>query len=88
MPLFPVPEMNILRWISLTRHYAGLAVEALGGILIGVAINAQQQLILGSKWFLYQRASAFGTLETNFMPVAVFVGKILKDKYIKTLMHK
>lgn len=74
----------------LTRHNGLLAVETLRWILIGVAFSTQQDLIFGSKWFLHQRATAFGTLEAPLMPVTAFVGQILgenKPMLIKTFLY-
>lgn len=75
---------------SLTRHNGLLAVETLGWVLIRVAFGTQQDLILGGKWFLYQRAIAFGTPEAPLVPVAAFVGQILgenKPMLMNTLLH-
>lgn len=63
----------------LTRHNGLLAVETLRRILIRVAFSTEQELVLGSKGFLHQRATAFGTLEARLMPVAAFVGQILGE---------
>lgn len=60
-----------------TRHDGLLAVEALGGALVRIALRAQQALILGNKRLFYQRVIAFGTVEASFMPVTAFVTKIL-----------
>lgn len=63
----------------LTRHNGLLAVETLRWILIRVAFSTQQELVLGSKRFLHQRATAFGALEAPLMPVTAFVGQILGE---------
>ena len=64
---------------DLTRHDGLLAVEALGGALVRIALRAQQALVLGSKRLFHQRAIALGTVETSFVPVPAFVTKILQD---------
>lgn len=70
-----------LPW-DLTRHDGPLAVEALAGALVRVALRAQQALVLGSKRLFHQRVIAFGTVEACFMPVSAFVTKILRgSKY-------
>lgn len=70
-----------LPW-DLTRHDGPLAVEALAGAFVRVALRAQQALVLGSKRLFHQRVIAFGTVEACFMPVSAFVTKILRgSKY-------
>lgn len=64
-----------------TRHDGPLAVEALGGAFIRIALRAQQALILGSKRLFHQRVIAFGALEASFVPVPVFVTKILRIRF-------
>lgn len=51
---------------------------ALGGILIGVALCAEELLILGGEGLVHQRALALEALETVLVPVAVLVGQILR----------
>lgn len=63
----------------LTWHNGLLAVKTLGWVLIRVALSTQQDLILGSKWFLHKWAAALGTPEASLMPVAAFVGQILGE---------
>lgn len=60
-----------------TWHHCFLAGAALGGIIAGVALSAEQQLILGRKGLFHQRAAALSTLETLLMPVPVLVGQVL-----------
>lgn len=64
---------------SLTWHNGLLAVKTLGWVLIRVALSTQQDLVLGSKWFLHKWAAALGTPEAPLMPVAAFVGQILGE---------
>lgn len=74
----------------LTRHNGLLAVKTLGWILIRVALSTQQDLVLGSKWFLHEWATALGTPEAPLMPVAAFVGQILgesKFMLVKTFIY-
>lgn len=62
---------------QLTWHDGFVAGGALGGVVVGVALGAEQQLVLGSEGLLHQRAAAFCTLETLLVPVAILVGQIL-----------
>jgi hypothetical protein len=55
-------------------------VEALGGTLVGIAVCAQQAIILGNERLFHQRVMAFVAPEASFMPVTVFVAKILSDR--------
>lgn len=63
--------------MGLTWHDVSLAVEALGGTLVRITVCAQQAFILGNKRLFHQRVVAFGALEATFMPMTVFVTKIL-----------
>lgn len=51
---------------------------ALGGILIGVALRAEELVIFGGEGLVHQRALALEALETVLVPVAVLVGQILR----------
>lgn len=62
-----------------TWHDGFLAVVALGGILIGVALGAEELLILGGEGLVHQRALALEALEAVLVPVAVLVGQILQS---------
>ena len=57
----------------LTWHDGFLALVALGGILIGVALSAEELFILGGKGLVHQRALALEAHETLLMPVTVLV---------------
>lgn len=76
-------EAGLMPAVPLVFHFAGawhdglLAGGALGGVVIGVTLGAQQQIILGCEGFLHQRAAALGALETLLVPVTVFVGEVL-----------
>lgn len=61
-----------------TWHDGFLAVIALGGVLVGVALCAEELLILGGKGLVHQRALALEALEAVLMPVAILVGQILQ----------
>lgn len=61
-----------------TWHDSFLAGGAFGGIIIGVAFSAEQQIILGSEGLFHQRAAALCTLEALLMPVAILVGQVLQ----------
>lgn len=60
-----------------TWHDGLLAFLALGGVLVGVAVRAQQLVLLGSEGLVHQRALAPKALETGLMPVSVLVGQVL-----------
>lgn len=49
-----VPVVSLKFHLAGTRHDGLLAVEALGGAFAGIAVGAQQALILGSKGFFHQ----------------------------------
>lgn len=63
--------------IKQTWHNGFLAVVALGGIIIGMTLSAQQHIILGCKCFFHQRAATLGTVETLIMPMTILVRQIL-----------
>lgn len=69
---------------ALTWHYGFLALVALGGVLVGVALSTEELLILGGEGLVYQRALALEALETVLMPVAVLVGQILREQQRET----
>lgn len=52
---------------------------ALGGILIGVALRAEELFILGGEGLINQGALALEALEAFLVPVAVLVGQILNN---------
>lgn len=64
---------------DLTWHYGFLALVALGGILVGVALSTEELLILGGEGLVHQGALALEALETVLMPVAVLVGQVLQE---------
>lgn len=76
-------EAGLMPAVALIFHFTGawhdglLAGGALGGVVVGVTLSAQQQLVFGSKGFLHQRAAAFGTLKTLLVPVPVLVRQVL-----------
>lgn len=67
---------SLLGFLS-TWHDGFLALMALGGILIRVALGAEELLILGGEGLVHQRAFALETLETLLMPVTILIGQIL-----------
>lgn len=77
--LSPVPLLlsTTLSYAQLTWHDGFLACGALGRVVVGVALGAEQQVILGSEGLFHQRAAALCTLETLLVPVAILVGQIL-----------
>ena len=62
-----------------TWHDGFLALVALGGIFIGVALGAQELFILGGEGLIHQRALALEAHETLLVPVAVLVRQILRE---------
>lgn len=64
---------------NLTWHYGFLALVALGGILVGVALSTEELLILGGEGLVHQGAFALEAFETVLMPVTVLVGQILQE---------
>lgn len=71
--------------IKQTWHNSFLAVVALGGIIVGMTLSAQQQIILGCKCFLHQRAATLGTVETLVMPMTILVRQILWINHLISL---
>lgn len=65
---------------SLTRHNGLLAFMAFGGVLIRIALGAQQLLIFSGEGLVHQWALALEAVETVLMPVTVLVGQILKQQ--------
>lgn len=49
-----MPAIPFVLHLSGAGHYGFLALMALGGILIGVALSAEQLLILGGEGFVHQ----------------------------------
>lgn len=70
--------MLLLCVFASTWHDGFLALVALGGILVGVALSAQELLILGGEGLVHQRALALEAHETVLVPVTVLVGQILQ----------
>lgn len=71
-----------MRYLIPTWHDGFLALVALGRILIGVALGAQELVILGGEGLVHQRALALEALEAVLMPVAVLVGQILQRHHL------
>lgn len=65
---------------SSTWHDGLHASVALGGVLVAVALDAHQHVLLGGKRPLHQRTAAFDAQEAFAVPVAVFVGQILQSR--------
>lgn len=72
---------------SLTRHNGLLAVMAFGGVLIRIALGAQQLLIFSGEGLVHQWALALEAVETVLMPVTVLVGQILKQQKTTVLVE-
>lgn len=71
--LYFLKEKSIFFLSSLTRNDGLLAVVALGGVFVGVALGTQQLLVLGGERFVHQRALTLEAVETGLVPVAVFI---------------
>lgn len=63
-----------------TWHDGLQTCVALGRILVAVALNAHQHVLLGGKGPIDQRAAAFDAEEAVAVPVAVFVRQILQSQ--------
>lgn len=76
-------EAGLMPAAALVFHLAGtwhdglLAFLALGRVLVGIAVGAQQLLLLGGEGLVHQRAPASGAMEAAFVPVPVLVGQVL-----------
>lgn len=76
-------EAGLMPAAALVFHLAGtwhdglLAFLALGRVLVGVAVGAEQLLLLGGEGLVHQRVPASGAMETAFVPVPVLVGQVL-----------
>lgn len=68
----------------LTWHDGLLAFLALGRVFVGIAVGAQQLLLLGSKGLVHQRAPAPGAMEAAFVPVPILVGQVLERQTHKS----
>lgn len=64
----------------LTWHDGLLAFLALGGVLMGVAVRAEQLVLLGSEGLVHKGALAPRAVETGLMPVSVLVGQVLQTQ--------
>lgn len=72
-----VPAAALVFHLAGTWHDGLLTLLALGRVLVGIAVGAQQLLLLGRKGLVHQRAPAPGAVEAAFMPVAILVGQVL-----------
>lgn len=71
-----MPAVTLMLHLPGARHDGLLALVALGGVLIGVALSAEQLVILGGEGLVHQRPFTLEALETLLMPVAVLVGQV------------
>lgn len=71
-----MPAAALVFHLSGTWHDGLLAFLALGRVLVGIAVGAQQLLLLGGEGLVHQRAPALGAVEAAFMPVPVLVGQV------------
>lgn len=72
-----MPAAAFVFHLAGTWHDGLLAFLALGRVLVGVAVGAQQLLLLGGEGLVHQRASTSGAMEAAFVPVPVLVGQVL-----------
>lgn len=71
-----VPAVPLVLHLPGAWHDGFLAIMTLGGVFIGVALSAEELLILGGEGFVHQRAFALEALKTLLVPVTVLVGQI------------
>lgn len=71
--------------LFLTWHDGLLALLALGRVLLGVAVRAEQLVLLGSEGLIHQRALAPRAVETGLMPVSVLIGQVLQTQTHETV---
>lgn len=72
-----VPAAVFVLHLAGTWHDGLLAFLALGGVLMGIAVRAEQLVLLGSEGLVHQGALAPRAVETGLMPVSVLVGQVL-----------
>lgn len=72
-----VPAAVFVLHLAGTWHDGLLAFLALGGVLMGVAVRAEQLVLLGSEGLVHKGALAPRAVETGLMPVSVLVGQVL-----------
>lgn len=72
-----VPAVALIFHFARAWHDGLLAGGALGGVVVGVTLGAQQQLVFGSEGFFHQRAAALGALKALLVPVPVLVRQVL-----------
>lgn len=65
-----------------TWHDGLHAGVALGGVLVAVALDTHQGVVLGGEGPLHQRAAAQAAQETLAVPVPLFVGQILWSRRV------
>lgn len=71
-----MPAVALVFHLPGARHDGLLALVALGGVLVGVALSTQELLILGGEGLVHQRALAHEAVEAVLVPVAVLVGQV------------
>lgn len=62
----------------LTWHDGLLALLAPGRVLVGVAVRAEQLVLLGGERLVHQGALAAGTVEAVLVPVPFLIGQVLQ----------
>lgn len=71
-----MPAVPLMLHLPGAWHDGFLALVALGGVLVGVALGAEELLILSGEGFVHQRALALEALKAVLVPVAVLVGQV------------
>lgn len=75
-------ETGLMPAVPLMLHFSGawhdglFALMALGGVLVRIALSAQQLLVLGGKGLVHQRAFALEALEAVLVPVTILIRQI------------
>lgn len=72
-----VPAAALVLHLAGTWHDGPLAFLALGRVLVGIAVRAEQLLLLGCEGLIHQRAPALRAVEAGLVPVPVLVGQVL-----------
>lgn len=79
-----LPDMttiqNFERRDVLTWHDGLLAFLAPGRVLVGVAVSAEQLVLLGGEGLVHQRVLAAGAVEAGLVPVPVLIGQVLQTQ--------
>lgn len=72
-----MPTVPLILHLTRAWHDGLLAAAALGGVVVGVTLRTQQQLVFSSERFLHQGATALSTLKTLLVPVTILIRQVL-----------